>query len=388
MNSIAANILRKLLVSGNKAAAGVRTRPAALTKLNLKAYRELKAWHQKQECEETFLAARDFGALTFQRDIIDPIDGMIDRMDLVDVKKLAQFLGHVTHEDMMIEASLQFSPFKLAFPVLEDILQRWAAMGKVRGLDPVNTVSWMGAIQVIKACELRKTEAVLAPIREFSAQRFDDSKFIEKLTAQLDILLSGSIEAAPRPASEVWQELGLFREEQPALLAGQVVIERTRVTSLLDTPYGGFPTSTVMKVIGPLHAIYTIENLTTFHSEAKRRAADPVLLVYTGGMPSPAWRAMYRRLLASSPPETLIYHWGDVDEGGFRIAANLAETAAAEGRRLHPHLMSPKDVPLDRRRPASERTIARIRHFATAAGWADLGNQVADAKFTVEQEAL
>ena len=123
-------------------------------------------------------------------------------------------------------------------------------------------------------------------------------------------------------------------------------------------------------------------------TEAKRSADQPKLLIYTAGMPSPAWRAMYRQILSGIAPGTPIYHWGDVDEGGFRIAATLAKVSTATGHAIRPYSMSPDDVPLDRRQPANRKTLNRMKHFADSAGWDALGTALLDAGFTVEQEAL
>lgn len=81
--TIAEDLLAKLLDAGDKHAAGARARAPALTAMHLKPYRELRSWHQKQECDETFLAARDAGAVTLQRDKLNPKDGLIERIDLV-----------------------------------------------------------------------------------------------------------------------------------------------------------------------------------------------------------------------------------------------------------------------------------------------------------------
>ena len=225
-------------------------------------------------------------------------------------------------------------------------------------------------------------------MREFSARLFLDSKRIEALTPQLDILLSGSIEDSPRAAAQVWQELGLFREEHPVLLAGHVHIARDRSTGMIDAPYMGLPAATILGALSLVTDVITIENKTTFHSEAKRRQDDKVLLIYTAGMPSPAWRAMYGRLLESLPRTTPIYHWGDIDEGGFRIASTIAATARGAGFSLQPYGMSPEDVPLEMRVEASARTLERIHHFACAAGWPELGQAMREAGFVAEQEAL
>ncbi|WP_315139327.1 Wadjet anti-phage system protein JetD domain-containing protein [Achromobacter marplatensis] len=386
--SIGRDLLAKLLEAGNKHAAGARKRSPALTAADLKPYRDLRDREKKQECDETFLAARDAGGITFERDKLNPTEGLFLRIDLVDATALAAFLGRRTYADLLADTVAQLEPLEAEFPVISDVIMRWGSMAKVRGLGPLDATTWLDAVKVIRACRTRSQEAIAAPVREFSARLLFDSKRIESLTPQLDVLLSGTVEALPRAAAQVWQELGLFREEQPVLLAGHVHIARERSTGLIDAPYVGLPAATILGVTSDVQELITIENKTTFHSEAKRRHNDTALLIFTAGMPSPAWRAMYRRLLTSLPPTTLINHWGDVDEGGFRIAATIAAVAREAGFILQPHGMSPGNVPLEVRVKASARTLDRIEHFACAAGWPELGLAVRDAGFVVEQEAL
>ena len=386
--TIAEDLLAKLLDAGDKHAAGARARAPALTAMHLKPYRELRSWHQKQECDETFLAARDAGAVTLQRDKLNPKDGLIERIDLVDVQALARFLGRSTYADQLPKTIGQLEPLKAEFPVILDVIGLWAGMAKIRGLGPQDAGAWIDAAKTVRACAARSQDAIAAPVREFSARLFLDSKRIEALTPQLDILLSGSVEDSPRAAAQVWQELGLFREEHPVLLAGHVHIARDRSTGLIDAPYMGLPAATILGARSLVTEVITIENKTTFHSEAKRRQDDKVLLIYTAGMPSPAWRAMYGRLLENLPLTTPIYHWGDVDEGGFRIASTIAAVARGAGFFLQPYGMSPKDVPLNMRVKASTRTLERIHHFACAAGWPELGQAMREAGFVAEQEAL
>lgn len=290
--------------------------------------------------------------------------------------------------DQLAQTIGQLEQLKSEFPVILEVIARWSSMAKVRKLDPQDSDTWIDAAKIIRACAARSQEAIAAPVREFSARLFLDSKRIEALTPQLDILLSGSIEDSPRAAAQVWQELGLFREEHPVLLAGHVHIARDRSTSLIDAPYMGLPATAILGALSLVTEVITIENKTTFHSEAKRRQDDKVLLIYTAGMPSPAWRAMYGRLLESLPRTTPIYHWGDIDEGGFRIASTIAATARGAGFSLQPYGMSPEDVPLEMRVEVSARTLERIHHFACAAGWPELGQAMREAGFVAEQEAL
>jgi len=386
--AIARDLLAKLLEAGNKHAAGARARAPALTAVHMKPYSELRSRQHKQECDEVFLAARDAGAVALQRDKLNPNDGLFERIDLLDVQALARFLGRSTYADQLAQTVAQLESLKADFPVILEVIGRWTGMAKVRGLGPQDAGAWIDAAKTIRACAARSQDAIAAPVREFSARLFLDSKRIEALTAQLDVLLSGSVEESPRAADQVWQEMGLFREEHPILLAGSVHIVRERATGLIDTPYLGLPAATIQRVASKVTEVITIENKTTFHSEAKRRQNDEVLLIYTAGMPSPAWRAMYMRLLVSLPSATPVLHWGDVDEGGFRIASTIAAVSAAAGFQLQPFAMSPDDVPPAMRRKASDRTLERIHHFACAAGWPELGRSLQKAGFVVEQEAL
>lgn len=390
-DAIARDLLATLLNAGNKHAAGARARAPALTATHLKPYSELRSWQHKQVCDETFLAARDAGAITLQRDKLNHKDGLIERIDLVDVQALAQFLGRSTYADQLAQTASQLEPLKADFPVIQEVIERWSGMAKVRGMGPQDAGAWIDAAKTIRACAARSQDGIAAPVREFSARLFRNirsSKRIEALTPQLDILLSGSIEGRPRTGAQVWQELGLFREEHPVLLAGYVHIARDRSTGLIDAPYMGLPATTIQGVASTVIKVITIENKTTFHSEAKRRQDEGILLIYTAGMPSPAWKAMYGRLLESLPPTTTIYHWGDVDEGGFRIASTIAVVAIAKGFVLQPYCMSPEDVPSGARIRASDRTLERIQHFACAAGWSELGQAIRDAGIVAEQEAL
>jgi hypothetical protein len=111
-----------------------------------------------------------------------------------------------------------------------------------------------------------------------------------------------------------------------------------------------------------------------------------MLCIYTAGMPSPAWRTMYVRLLAALPAGTPVLHWGDVDEGGFRIAAFLSRCAAEAGHALLPWKMRPTDVPESLRRAASAHTVERMVKYADEAGWNNIAHELAAAKLVAEQE--
>jgi hypothetical protein len=137
--------------------------------------------------------------------------------------------------------------------------------------------------------------------------------------------------------------------------------------------------------------VLSVENLASFHDAARAAGADRVLVVYTGGMPSPAWRRAYVRLLRSLPPDMPVWHWGDIDEGGFRIAAKISEAAAKAGKKLQPLLMAPDELPDEVYAAAPRPTppqLARMCRWATLAGWEGVSAALQLRPIQLEQEHL
>ena len=388
MDELARRALNTLLAASDRAAAGVRTRAPALTESHLSEYRDLRSLQAKESFEATLKDARAQGAVTLHWDDYMP-NGFIKRVDLLDIVKLADFLGQVTAASVVAGAELHLQPYLTRFPVLSDVLHAWQKLRKVRGLDASEATSWIDAVTVVDFARANtEAERVDLPLRVASARLFNDSKRIERLYVPIDVLLQSAIDAAPREAPEVWGELGLFREEQPARLAGRVVVRRERLTSFLDIPYSGFSPATILGLDSRPSAVLSIENQTNFHIEARAGYDKDVLIIYSAGMPSPSWRKMYTTMLKDVSVGTPVLHWGDVDEGGFRIAARIAREAAISGHTLRPWKMSPEDIPESLRRTAKASTLARMKRYAEEAGWAELGEKVAAAGVTVEQEAI
>jgi hypothetical protein len=233
-------------------------------------------------------------------------------------------------------------------------------MKTVRGYRADDVAAWQDAVRVAlyARAELERNPEGM-PVRVASARLFHDSKRIESLTGALDVLLAGSVQSEVRDPIDLWSELNLFREEQPVRMAGRIPIERTRVTALLDAPYGAFSAAAIVGLVPDTlpKRVLSIENLTTFHLEAKRRCEEPVLLLYTAGTPSPPWRAMYGRLLERLPRTTPLQHWGDLDEGGFRIAAQIATEALRQATSCSPgrciQATSPSNIDAQPSRPRS-----------------------------------
>ena len=388
MDPRALKALEKLLVAAEKNVAGTSSRAAAITSAALADYRSSRTLRDKDSFEAAIAHAQAEGAVRIIRPRHDK-DGFIERIELVDLQSLARVLGRTTVTDQMREAEGALSPILVAFPVIEEVLKQWRGLRKVRGSEPADYRAWLDAASAIQFCRALVASGKLeTPLRIASTRHFNDSKRIERLGSQIDVLLVSDLENPPRDLTDIWQELGLYREEQPVRMSGLLSVRRARGSAILDRPYGAFPASTILGLDSKPSMVLTIENLTTFHIEARSRADTDVLCIYSMGMPSPAWMRMYADVLRDVPVGTPVCHWGDIDQGGFRIAAFIGRAAALAGHRLQPWRMSPAAVPEHLRVAATDHVVQRMVAHAREAGWSEIADEIHEHRFTVEQEGL
>jgi len=389
MESLARSLLGKLLDDSYMKDAGRRSRAATLTASNLSDYHDCRSLQEREAFEAVMEEARMACAINLEKANRGALEGFIVRVEVRDPVVLAKFLSREPLNVTLARASCALEPFTDRFPVLATVLNQWKVLRKVRNHDATSIQDWLDAIKVIEFSEENLQKGIVSmPLNVASGKLFKDTKRIRRLEIPLDVLLTGSIEVSGREGYEIWNEIGLFREEHPVRMAGNVVVERIGVTAKLDTPYSGLPAESIMRLASIPSVVITIENQTTFHEEARSRHGDDALLIYTAGMPNPPWREMYVRILHCLPEGVPVFHWGDVDEGGFRISSVLAKEAAKTGRSIYPLKMHPQDVPAEHRRSANAKTIERMAYFARQAGWNEIAMEIEEAGFTVEQESL
>lgn len=333
------------------------------------------------------LAERD-GAIRVERDHHRGDGERLLRITVVDLQALAAHLGMQLLETRADAAASTLAPWRAQFPALDEVLRAWRSDRKVRGRGPEAAQDLADAARAVAAS--RQDPGSERILRRESVRLFGDSKRLEKLTPWLELLVTGEPTAAGLPREDVWSAIGLRREPQPLLLAGSGTVELDEVALPLVRPYLGVPMESLRGVATAARYLLTIENLASFHDAARDPAAALGLLLYTGGMPSPAWRRAYARIVAGLPAGAAVRHWGDIDEGGFRIAAALAEVAHGAGRQLQPWRMSMSSLP---RAPGSGRrpppsTLAAMCRWATKAGWGEVAADLERHPLLLEQESL
>lgn len=226
-------------------------------------------------------------------------------------------------------------------------------------------------LTVMEAVSALQTET---PYRVFSVRIFNDSKRLEVLKNQfVSLARLGNPEWKRLPADEVLRELNLVANPNYLLLAGnwQLTVTSGEILSLGGfLPAIGFPaaqTASLQSVEIHADAVLCIENLTTFHEFIRhngtyhpetqgsgRRPAYATICTY--GNPSPAIRRILRLVPASIP----IYHWSDIDYGGFNILSQLRRFVD-ERVQLYCMDIATLDANFERSRPLTVSDRANLR---------------------------
>lgn len=387
--SAADAVLARLLRRAESARRRGDGRPTAINMAGVEEYTTLRTLTELETFHACIALAERAGALQVQRETRSGDGSSLLRLSVCDAAVLANHLGVSLLDERVAEAELLLEPWRLRFPVLEEVLAAWRDNHKLRGAGPEAAQALADAACAVAArLDDAGSERVL---RRESTRLFRDSKRLEKITRWLELLATGELIASGLSEVEVWALLGLRREPQPLLISGVGTATVGEVVLPLLRPFIGLPLEQLRALRTDARCLVSIENLASFHDATKAPGAEQTLLLYTGGMPSPAWRAAYALILACLPTALPIYHWGDIDEGGFRIAAKISEAAAKAGKKLQPLLMAPDELPDEVYAAAPRPTppqLARMCRWATLAGWEGVSAALQLRPIQLEQEHL
>jgi len=393
--SPAQQALMRLLRSGERARSQAKSEMVSLpmTAAKCPEYATLRTLCEIETFDAEIALAVRAGAIAVERERFGGEHPRLLRLQLVSLERLGAHLDVALLSTRVADADAQLADSAAAFPVVHEVLDAWARGRQIRGHGPDAARDISDAAKAVLACRGDDTQERL--LRRESVRIFRDSKRLEALSPWLDLLLTGELTASGLDNAQIWSALGLRREPQPVLVAGQGSAILPQAAIALCRPYLGLPVDAVRTIETQARYVLTIENLTSFHDAARalpngELPGSDALLIYTGGMPSPAWRAFFARLLGSLPADCRLYHWGDIDEGGFRIAAQLAMVANADGRRLSPWLMSPLDfdiAALGAEAPSAA-CLKKMTYWADKAGWPQIASALQQTPIRIEQEAI
>ena len=340
-------------------------------------------YEQRQHGHARFAAAERVGAVRLRWAGQGGADRPLERVRLLDADKLAAFLGMAIRSETVRQARIALDAW-LTNPRIIELLDAWEHLKSPRGLGTESASDFGDALRVLDALRHELGEDQI--VRVFSRHLFRDSKRIEALARHIDLLTAEHLRSPARQQEEVFGALGLVKEPQPFLVAGigHLMLEASPCCPIAK-PFVGVSNRHVIGYSGAPAWVLSIENLTTFHQASRHSDAGTGLILYTGGMPSPSWCRAYASILKTIPPQTPVYHWGDIDQGGFRIAAHIRRKCIAL-HTFHPWLMDTEELDGVIFAETTESVRGNMARHACDAGWEALSSRMRPR--TAEQEGF
>lgn len=363
--SLAEDTLHRLLIRGERACLSGSQRVVRESfKAPVSAY-----WRQGVDGRDRLHAALEraqtAGAVALEWARHGGDDRPLLAVVLRDLDQLAAFLRVDTATSAARQAADKLASWSEC-PRVQELLAAWRRLKKVRSLGPESAGDFADALKLVDSVATATEDRLVRPL---SVKVFGRSKRIEDLYTHLDVLTAESLNAPARHWSEVLGALGIRKEPQPFLVAGGGSLQLARGPDVpVAVPFVGVANHAVAGFRGSPPWLLSVENLTTFHQCAELlNGADLGLVLYTGGMPSPSWAQAYVRVLRGLPKAARVFHWGDHDEGGLRIAAQMSAICASADRTLLPWCMAVAEG-----RAASDAQRNAMAANARRAGWEEL----------------
>lgn len=279
-------------------------------------------------------------------------ENLIDSIELTDVRQLCQFLNIDVCSDGTNLAITEIENIKSSCPkwlydTLTEIQEGWREGKKPHHCSPHDIAKIQDICKFINWIEpISPSQLVSVDIRTASVQLFNDSKRLENLASKIKSIMKNKLpeEVLALSAIEVLAYIGISRFPPLFRFKGNIAVQFK--SGHIDTthcwPNIGISPDGIVDITLNEHPTYVlfIENQTTFERYC-REVIDNGLVLYTNGFPSRAWQLLYSKLEALLPPKTPIFHWGDIDVGGYQI---LAFMDSLFSRSVTPYMMNPIEM--------------------------------------------
>lgn len=219
----------------------------------------------------------------------------------------------------------------------------WNKAASYEGFRPDTKDHLFRAIQGADVVSARKGLIDDIDYRYLSTRIYGSSKILSSHLNGIARMLKASqtdIENELKP-DEVLQLYGVVPIAHPVYMSGPMLF-RSSDDQLINASFppaiGLWAEHIVEACSGDINCVTSIENQATFMRYINKEKQANELVLYTGGIPSPACRAIYL-LIVAALPSALFRHWGDIDLGGFIILSMMEKIARRDvlGFRMSPN---------------------------------------------------
>ncbi len=364
------------------------------SKASLPEYYQLERFADREEYHARLQIFINAEAVTATWDRGAGEHGQLERITLISPEAAANILG-IRLPWAIAEESIRELNAIIKYPssVVERILDEWKHGRSPGGVGADKANQFIDSIRVIDVAKKMGASAQDQLLRRVSVQLFGDSKRIEALSRQIAFLLDEPEGSPDDHREDIFARLGLVKHPQPILISGPSTCQLTTKegSTPLLRPYIGLRPDTIKKLLigeKPIQKVLTIENLASFNEAAQDMTnPDDLIIIYVAGNPTPSLLNTYGKILESIKPVS-VFHWGDIDVGGFRIASRVAERAHEMGHKLQLWKMNPAVDAKDQSVGVSDRQISMITEICNKYGWSDEAAGIRQHPVFQEQEFI
>jgi hypothetical protein len=289
------------------------------------------------------------GAIALEKARLGRFTGEFARVRLLDAAKLYKFLlrspaGAVA--DVARRAIDAAIPDILKDPFFEAVTREaiaaWGSNKAYLGLSPTQVATFIMVMRLAHGIIHLAGRDV--DHRTFSRRTVKDSKALERSEGRVAQLLKRRNARLPGDESrEILEASGIVRRAHllqvkgPLRLSSDALVIEGTGEMFIGLPWAAAQQATLMK---PVNYIITIENPTSFWRYCTEIDGCYLALLSDGFPARDVLSSMIHLVKAArSVTDAPIYHWGDIDAGGVRIAAHLED---AFGFPLLLHQMQPR----------------------------------------------
>ena len=317
------------------------------------------------------------GGICLEADRLERFTGEIARVRLTNADALYRFLNRLPSANIAETARQRIEsacPEIVREPFFQVVLSEasaaWAINRRVLDLGPTD---YDGLIEVF-----RLTHGIVhwtgrdIDHRTFSRRTVGDSKALERHEGRVAALLRRwNLTTSDLESREVLQAHGIVRRAHPLFLRGPINVASDSIhLEGSGVPFVGLPWSTVRSATlhSPVDYTIIIENPTSFWRYCMEIEGQYLALL-SDGFPARDVLAAIVHMVHVAQPVPL-FHWGDIDAGGLKIAKHL-EDACGVPLRLHdmtPELAVKWGTPL-KSRTGLERLTGHGGEIGSLAQW-------------------
>lgn len=270
-------------------------------------------------------------------------------LERINVNDCAAYLAHFQIQPESEIVATAISQVKELEPMMPewlkiDAINLYEKWSEGKPYKHIGTNDWSKAVDAARFIiwNTRRDQRQETDLRTASVVALGNSKRLEKLLGVIARFYDAcpDLDCTDLDSEQVLAYYGVSKFPSELTVRGGIIfrtpsgtIDAGAVWPYLALSPEGIEESTV--ATQPKYILF-IENKTTFRRYC-REINDGSIVIYTNGFPSRSWLPIFRRIVKQT--NCPIYHWGDIDVGGYRI---LAFISAQLPRPVIPYNMIPE----------------------------------------------